>query len=377
MKHSITYKEGRVWSNQTVLGQIDKAVANNQNIYAGLCKKDGRTVEIVLDCTNSESASMCGEGFFEIGNITEEWEVIRQELAQQKMPSGWMAVVTQRTEEIEKGKCIMEERNEIFNQAANNTADEAGEKACTDAAEENNIEIAENHVSNATEPDEQLPPVSGDTPYAVLARKGKYQLNMQVCGDMETMMSEGCKLYLTDTETGKLYISSSSEITIPRARLLSAADHSVMNVLSSYLVDFTEDDKKLAFERAKLYIEAGTKITKTSSSRNIQDILGDVVKLVKTKSVQSSGKDGDGMPSDTYKYDEAEGTVAVITGQFQKLLDEVDAGCTKTVFCKKIRMLEQHYGKEIIISNRGGSGYGFNDTNNRRYYKFKITEGIV
>lgn len=26
--------------------------------------------------------------------------------------------------------------------------------------------------------------------------------------------------------------------------------------------------------------------------------------------------------------------------------------------------------KTIIISNRSGTGYGFNDTNNRRYYKF-------
>lgn len=65
-----------------------------------------------------------------------------------------------------------------------------------------------------------------------------------------------------------------------------------------------------------------------------------------------------GISEGKYKVDIDAGTIAVIADHFQKVLDAVDAGCTKTVFCKKLRILEAHYGKKIIISNRNGSGLG-------------------
>ncbi len=344
MKHSLIYKNGKVWSVPSTLGKIDDAVNETLKVYATLCRKDNQNCELYFDCTNEDRDIKNTESCYALGDISAKWETIRPELENKKMPEEWCQIL--KTEKMEDKKMAVQE------QESNKEVKDTMEKPVETAAE--------NAESN-------LPPISKDSPYAVLARKDGYQLNMQICGDMSTMRSDGCRLYLTDIQTGKLYISSSSEITISKAKILSACDHAVMNVLSNFIVDFSENDKKKAFDRAKHFLEVVTNITNMPSSRCIEDILNDVVESIKTKASEANAS---GDSSGNYKYDVQEGTVSVISDQFQKLLDEIDAGCTKTVFCKKLRMVEQHYGKTIIISNRSGTGYGFNDTNNRRYYKF-------
>nr|WP_304577698.1 hypothetical protein [uncultured Acetatifactor sp.] len=339
MKYSLIYKNGKVWSSPSMLGKIDDAVKGTLKVYATLCRKDNQNYELCFDCASEDRNIKNTESCYALGDISAKWETVRPELENKKMPEEWRQIIE--TEKMEDKKMAVQE------QESNKEVKDNMEKPVETAAE--------NTESN-------LPPISKDSPYAVLARKDGYQLNMQICGDMSTMRSDGCRLYLTDIQTGKLYISSSSEITISKAKILSASDHAVMNVLSNFIVDFGENDKKKAFDRAKHFLEVVTNITNMPSSRCIEDILNDVVDSIKTKASGDS--------SGNYKYDVQEGTVSVISDQFQKLLDEIDAGCTKTVFCKKLRMVEQHYGKTIIISNRGGTGYGFNDTNNRRYYKF-------
>lgn len=350
MKYSLTYKNGKVWSDSSMLKGIDNAVKGNLKVYATLYRKDNQNLELCFDCTNEDRDLKDTESCCALGNISADWETVRPELENNKMPEEWH----QRLETEKMEDKIMGENQKMAVQ------EQESDKEVKDNMEEPVETAAENTESN-------LPPISKDSPYAVLARKGGYQLNMQICGDMSTMRSDGCRLYLTDTKTGKLYISSSSEITISKAKILSASDHTVMNVLSNFLVDFGENDKKKAFDRAKRFLEVVANITNMPSSRCIEDIFSDIVNSIKTKAKEA---DASGDSSGDYKYDVQEGTVSVISSQFQKLLDEVDAGCTKTVFCKKLRMVEQHYGKTIIISNRGGTGYGYNDTNNKRYYKF-------
>ena len=366
MKHSLTYKDGKAWSTSSMINDINNAVIGNMKVYAMICPKDNHKWEICFDCTNINRDAKSTESCYELGDISADWEKIRTDLENQKIPEEWNRKLenekTEEDNEMEENKKIITQEQEIHEETENNIA---ASDETTAGNTENNIATLDEITAENTE--NTLPPISKDSPYAVLVQREGFQLNMQICGDMTTMQSDGCKLYLTDIKTGKLYISASSEITISRARLLSANDHSVMNILSTFLVNFTDDDKKKAFERAKQYLEVVENITKTPSSRNIEDIFIDIVKSAKTKAMNVCA---DGEPSDDYKYNEQEGTVAIISDQFQKLLDEADAGCTKTVFCKKLRMVEQHYGKTIIISNRGGTGYGFNDTNNRRYYKF-------
>lgn len=352
MKYSLIYKEGKVWSDLSMLSKIDNAAKKGMKVYASLCQcwEDSQKWEINFDCTDEDRDVGIKESCYEFGDISTSWEAVRTELEQGRIPEDWSSRLEN---EKTKGDGKMEAMQEIEVQEQENQE------------EENNVERSDQAVTRSQEDD--LPPITKDSAYAVLVRRGEYQLNMQVCGDMTTMQSEGCKLYLTDVKTGKLYISSSSEITISRARLLSAIDHTVMGVLSTFLVNFGEDDMKKAYERATQYLKVVKNITKTPSSRNIQDIFVDIVDSAKRKAQEASISEE---PSDDYKYNEQEGTVAILSSQMQKLLDEVDAGCTKTVFCKKLRMVEQHIGKKIIISNRGGTGYGYNDTNNRRYYKF-------
>lgn len=218
-----------------------------------------------------------------------------------------------------------------------------------------------------------LPQITGKETHVVLAKTQEYFLNMQLCVDTASLRSDGCRMYLSKVDTGEVYLSENAEIKVSREKILMAVDHSVMNVISNFIVNFTEDDKKVAFERAKKYLEIASNATDISSSRGILNILKDVVAFTMNAAVE---EETSGISEGKYKVDIDAGTIAVIADHFQKVLDAVDAGCTKTVFCKKLRILEAHYGKKIIISNRNGSGFGFNDTNNRRYYKFRIIEGI-
>ena len=358
MKYSLTYKEGKVWTVPSTLREISNAVTEKQKVYAMFCQTGDQKWEIYLDCTNEDRNMENTESCYGLGDISADWEAVRTEFECNRLPEKWHRQLEENSSIKEDEKMV--EIQEMAEQAQETNAD-------TDNWERSDITMTENTEN-------ELPEISENSPYVALVQKDGFQLNMQVCGDMTTMQSDGCKLYLTEAKTGKLFISGSSEITISRARILSAIDHSVMNVLSTFLVNFSENDKKKAYERAKKYLEVSKNITKAPSSRNIQDIFVDIVHAAKAKAAEASiCKE----PSDDYKYNEQEGTVAIISGQFQKLLDEVDAGCTKTVFCKKLRMVEQHFGETIIISNRGGSGYGFNDTNNKRYYKFNIISKIM
>ena len=251
-----------------------------------------------------------------------------------------------------------------------------------------------------------LPQITGKETHVVLTKTQDYFLNMQLCVDTASLRSDGCRMYLSKVDTGEVYLSENAEIKVSREKILMAVDHSVMNVISNFIVNFTEDDKKVAFERAKKYLEIASNATDISSSRGILNILKDVVAFTMNAAVEEETSGiSEGIVNELYlcvlhpnlieytaatksqnadtkcvyykyKVDIDAGTIAVIADHFQKVLDAVDAGCTKTVFCKKLRILEAHYGKKIIISNRNGSGFGFNDTNNRRYYKFRIIEGI-
>lgn len=359
-------KNGELQVPLSMIEKMDNGLKQYSELYAALCIINNQITKIRFSCIPGEVKNIIYTGsLFELGDIAGDWEMVKEELKMNKLPEKWYSL-------LEGAKMIPEK---AMNENQNVTETEQKEDIEEDTEEdtEQSAEFTESKEENVKQPentaplaDSGLPQISGDFP-AVLVKSGKYQLNMQICGDKATMLSDGCKLYLTNTETGQIYISGSSEITISKAKLLSATDHSVMNVLSNFLVNFTEDDKKMAFERGKRYLEAKNNITYISSSRNIQEIFFEVVEYAKGKALEAIENGG---LSDDYKYNEAENTVAIISNQFQKVLDEVDAGCTKTVFCKKLRLIERHYRKTIIITNRGGSGYGFNDTNNKRYYKF-------
>ncbi len=372
MVYCINYKNGEAQSTPTMIEMINNEMKRHSKLYASLNLTNNQISEIRLNCTNDEITNLNStESCYELGDISKDWEMIKEELKDNKMPRKWYDL-------FQNAKIMKQKTMDEKVMKENQKVTEPEHKEVIKENTEQSVEIKERKEENVKQPkntspivNRNLPPISNNSSYAVLGRRGQFQLNMQICGDITTMQSDGCKLYLTDIKTGHLYISSSSEITIPKAKLLSASDHSVMNVLSNFIINFTEDDKKLAFERAKRYLEIAdnNNITKTPSSRNIQDIFLDVVEYTKRKALEAKEIINS---SDDYKYDEQEGTVAIISGQFQKLLDEVDAGCTKTIFCKKLRLIEQHYAEKIIISNRCGSGYGFNDSNNKRYYKFKI-----
>ena len=58
------------------------------------------------------------------------------------------------------------------------------------------------------------------------------------------------------------------------------------------------------------------------------------------------------------------------------LLRCVDGDYTKTIFCKKLRYIEE-LEETIIITNKSRKGYTYNMTGNNRYYVFNLKSSLL
>lgn len=214
---------------------------------------------------------------------------------------------------------------------------------------------------------ETLPEIHAGDKKALLCTKDGYNLYMMPVMDSTTMIIEGCKFYLE--HEGLLMIGAEHELSISKDMLLRASDHAILNNLNKYAVNFTEDDLKRAFERARRFLENVKELASHKNSLSIQEAYAEVVRFAKDKSEQEYL---DGLQKYNCKYDSEERTVSIRDSFFQTVLDEIGSGYTKIVFCKKLAILAQHYGKELLISNKGR--YTFNETGNNRWYKLRIVD---
>ena len=75
------------------------------------------------------------------------------------------------------------------------------------------------------------------------------------------------------------------------------------------------------------------------------------------------------------KYNKKENIVAINDRYFKELVEEIGIGYTPVVFCKKLMMVEAHFGQKLILHN--GGRYARNTVGNRRFYNFYIVEEIM
>jgi len=219
-----------------------------------------------------------------------------------------------------------------------------------------------------------LPEIKPTDKKVILCVEGKYALYMMPLYDAESLVVENCKLYLQNLETKKLHIGAGCELKIDKSKILDSTDHKVMKIIKKFKVNFSEDDMKTAFERAKHFMELSDDMVAVSTSMNIQQAYTAVVRFAIEKAEME--KKANVMEDDrNCKHNKAEGIVSISASYLQEVLDEVEAGYTKIVFCKKLTMLEEHCGVELLISSKGRHTY--NETGNRRFYKLKINKELL
>lgn len=220
--------------------------------------------------------------------------------------------------------------------------------------------------------EKNLPEIKADDRSVVLLRSENHSICMQMFVKETTQTSEGCSIYMCD-KRGIPLLDGTGEISISREKILSASDDNVMRILNRFNLSISEGERRLAFERAKEFIEKTKRPTYVRTTDSIAEIFRRVIERAVAEAVEEeSNVELD--PAD-YKYSiDAEGhSIMIKANYFQELLNAVDAGITKVVFCKKLRIIEAAIDETIIISNRnGGTGYGFNSTGNQRYYKFNM-----
>ena len=181
---------------------------------------------------------------------------------------------------------------------------------------------------------------------------------------------KGYKLFLSD-DTGVTYIGSDNGLVISKERLMEADNNNIMNCIRQFQVNFNENDVKDAYTRAKRFAEINKVVFSDNMDKNITEAYQDVVRYVLDIVKEENN-------TNTYKYDEVSKVVSISAKKMQEVLDMVAPNFKKIEFCKRLSELQFKEDVEIIISNRSGKkGYGYNETGNKMYYKFRIIDRLM
>ena len=235
-------------------------------------------------------------------------------------------------------------------------------------------EDVEDNCEKSTPQKYEFPIIQKTDRSVVLCNHGKYSLNMMPLYNSENLVVENCRFYLEDMEKHVPMIGSGEELKLSKHKLMLATDHGVMNNINKFIITFSDNELKQAFERAKIFLENVENMVAYSSSMTISDTYCAVVRYAiemaenedKAKVMEIDRK---------CQYKKEENEVWIRDSYIQEVLDAVGSGFSKGVFGKKISMLEGHYGVQLIVKNRGR--YGCNTCGNIRYYKIKIVEALM
>ena len=233
---------------------------------------------------------------------------------------------------------------------------------------------------------QNLPEITGQERNVIIANANeKYAINMQLLRNGGSMRSTGVVIFLSDIGTGEAFIDDSNELIMKKEKIVNG-NVKVMDVLDQFSVAITPDTKKVAFERAQEYLKITSMATEFSTSMKIGEACREIVKyaieqakeedrmaeLVKAEQEEEPKKGSMKIEERKFFYIESEKRVGIRADYFQKVLDLLATGYKQGTFGKKVLVEEARTGKEILIRNRTGSGYGFNMTGNIRCYMFNI-----
>lgn len=216
----------------------------------------------------------------------------------------------------------------------------------------------------------KLPEIKPQDKSAVLCKSGDYFLNIMGVVNRTTKRMKGYKLFLSDT-TGMVYIGSGEELVISKERLKGADNIDVLNIVNQFQVNFSEDNLKTAYERAKKFMEVSKQASCDDLEKNIVEVYREVIACAMNCAKEEEKRLD-------IKYDEVTKVVSIRDKNMQEVLDRIDPNYTKVKFCKKLVLMEDLIDEKIIIRNRSGNkGYGYNETANKMYYKFRIIDKMM
>ena len=178
--------------------------------------------------------------------------------------------------------------------------------------------------------------------------------------------------YIHMEENGFPLIGVGNRIKISQKNLATSTDYKIMNCLRNFNALFTEDMLKTAYERAKHYYEISTVAVKQRKDRSVIDVYAELVTYIEwmAKSEIEAGITEEGR-----KYFCKDNIAEIESKELDKVLEEIEAGCSKTIFVKNIISIEEIMDRHLIVTNKGR--LGFNKTGNKRVYKFIVDEDLI
>ena len=211
----------------------------------------------------------------------------------------------------------------------------------------------------------KLPVIHPDDKKVVLCKKENYRLEMVPVYNADSMIVEKCKIFLVNEETNIPMIGAGAELQIDKSKITTASQSTVFNMIKNYVVNFSSDEIKCAFARAKEYLNKSRSMVSVSYSMNIIEAYRTVIARAKEKALMEEGdnkSNSDRAINCMFKSKEEK--VFIRDKYMKDILEET--GYTPTIFCKKLSMAEASMGCKLLEHNPGR--YSCNLKGNTRYY---------
>lgn len=219
-----------------------------------------------------------------------------------------------------------------------------------------------------------LPVIHPDDKKVVLCKKENYRLEMVPVYNADSMIVEKCKLFLVNEETNIPMIGAGAELQIDKSKIATASQSTVFNMIKNYVVNFSSDEIKCAYARAKDFLNKSRSMLSVSYSMNIIEAYRTVIERAKEKSlIEEKDMKSDPNGGRNYEYKPKENKVFIHDKCMKGILEET--GYTPTIFCKKLCMAEASMGCELLEHNPGR--YSCNLKGNRRYYILCIVDELI
>lgn len=325
-------------------------------------------------------------------DITGQWKEVMKELRQQRVPSFMldkakeemdMVKETEKTSATElEGEVMTQEEAKAQIEETESDKEEVVRSDCNEKIEvtANGEEVTKDDAGRGLDQElettqtqaptvlNQLPPISSGDKTVTLCVKDGFKLEAIITYDKSTYKISGANFFLIESDT--IYIGK--DVAHINADKLYATDHTCLNFIRDYMVGFTDNDVKLAFDRLQKFKNKGNAF-EVSESMNVIDVyeqmIASAIDLAKIEGKQKVSED-----NRECIYHEKAGDVYIRDRKLREMLDDMGAGMSPAILCKRLRLVEAHSGRKLILSNSGTGRYTKNVTGNRRYYVFAVIE---
>lgn len=224
---------------------------------------------------------------------------------------------------------------------------------------------------HSDDPNKNLPQITPNDKRVILCIKEGYRLEMVPVYNADNMVVEKCKLFLVNEAHNVPMIGAGAEVQVGKEKIMDADDYNVLYVIKKFVINFEENDIKLAFERATKFLETSRSIVALNNSLNIIDAYREVVRrAIKMSKSEDNATDSKNTEGRQCKYDPENRIVSVRDTYMKKIME--DTGYTPVTFCKKLRLAEVSMGVNFLKCSKGR--YAYNETGNQRFYKLYVVD---